>query len=196
METARASATRIRRVALTVAVATLAGVFAGGCGDSNVQNRDAETGTWTVAVTDWDFPKRQHLGTPVEMKITVRNDDAKDIDNLAVTITGLRKYVEQEGQATRTRPVWLRDEDSRGDQTPYSAALADTFDAGPLTAGESKTFKLKVTPLRRGKHAVSYSLSTNVFGGGKAVFADGEPASERRTVVIDPTPNFDESAFD
>ncbi|MFY9265097.1 MAG: hypothetical protein WAO61_06695 [Solirubrobacterales bacterium] len=191
-----ASATGIGRFALIAVVAVVASFFAVGCGDDPRQEAGVKTGTWNVSVVDWSFPKRQPLGTPVVMALTVRNEDARDIDHLAITITGLRDYVNQDGQAVKTRPVWIRDETSKGEQTPYSSALSDTFDAGPLAAGATTTFSLPVTPLRRGEHEIGYRLGVGVVGGGQAQLPDGSPAADRRTVTIDPTPNFDKSVFD
>lgn len=188
---------RIRTVTLT-AVAVLLTTFAiAGCGSGGErQDANAQTGTWKVAVEQWEFPAVQPLGRPVTMKLVIRNIDTRDIPTVVVSIGGLREPVQQQGSATRTRPIWIVNEVREGDQTPYNSLTKTSYDTGALEPGEVRTFELPLTPLRRGEHVVSYTLAAGLFGGAKLETVDGDPAAGSRTVAIDPNPDFDESAFD
>jgi hypothetical protein len=168
-----------------------------GCGGGERQDANAPSGTWEVTVTDWNFPETQPLGRPVDFELTVRNDDQRDIPQLIVTIAGLKQFVEQRNAATITRPIWIVNDVNYSDVTPYNSALATSYNLGPLAAGDTKEYKIGLTPLRRGEHRVGYSLSGDLFGKAKLVRAeDGGIAGETRVVRIDPTPDFDESIFE
>ncbi|HEV7918856.1 MAG TPA: hypothetical protein VGO97_04695 [Solirubrobacterales bacterium] len=186
---------RNRAWGLVLTVSLLGAAALSGCGGEQ-QDANAKAGTWTVAVDEFKFAKRQPLARPVEFALKIRNTDTRDIPHVALTVTGLREQVAQHGQATKTRPIWVINTPPAGEQTPYATELGNTFDLGPLPAGQVKIFKLNLTPIRRGSHTVSYSLATNLFGSGKAALEDGSPAEGKRTVAIDPTPDFDESVFD
>lgn len=181
-------------MSLLAVLVALSGLLAAGCGGE--PSAGGATSPMKVEVERWVFPKRQPLGTPVTMKIVIRNVDTRDMRQLAVTVGGLRLPVNQERAEIRTRPVWIVNESLRGDQTPYDTLTSSTFDLGRLAAGESKTFALPLTPLRRGEHQVNYQIDDGVVSRTPVETADGSPAAAKRTVVIDPTPAFDESVFD
>lgn len=192
-----ARAARIWKTTLAALAAAVAVLALAGCGDSGErQNANSPTGTWKVAIEEWKFPTRQPLGRPATMKIVVRNIDTRDIPAVVFTVGGLRTPVQQKGSATRTRPIWIVNETRQGDQTPYNSLTKSSFTTGPLQTGETRTFELPLTPLRRGEHVVSYSLAASLSNGAKLETVDGDPAAGSRTVAIDPTPDFDESAFD
>lgn len=189
-----AQSARIWRISLLAGLLALGGLLAAGCGgDSSPQGTAAAV---KLEVARWVFPKRQPLGTPVTMKIVIRNVDTRDVKQLAVTIGGLREPVTQQNSDGRTRPVWIVNEGERDDATPYDTLTTSTYDLGTLAAGQSKTFEMPLTPLRRGEHEVSYKIGDGVVIGTPAETADGSPLAAKRLVVIDPTPEFDESAFD
>lgn len=189
-----AQSARIWRISLLAGLFALSGFLAAGCGGDS-----SSTGTSAAVkleVSRWAFPKRQPLGRPVTMKIVIRNVDTRDVEQLAVTIGGLRKIVKQQGADSRTRPVWIANKGERDDATPYEALTTSTYDLGTLAAGRSTTFEMQMTPLRRGEHEVSYAIGDGVVVGTPAEAADGSPVAAKRLVVIDPTPEFDESVFD
>ncbi|MBK5229934.1 MAG: hypothetical protein JJE27_02065 [Thermoleophilia bacterium] len=194
MKTNAAAAARVKMVALTSCLAIFAGLLIGGCG-GEAQDATHSTGTWKVSVEQWRFPKRQPLGTPVDMKLVIRNVDSRDLPHLAITIGGLAEPVAQQNAASRARPIWIINAVRGGDQTAYNSLTKRTFRLGPIAAGAVRTFTLPLTPLRRGEHVVSYSITADIYGAGKAETADGEPADGKRTIAIDPTPNIDRSAF-
>lgn len=195
MGTNAATAARISRKALAAGLAIIVGLLASGC-EGDAQDANAKTGTWKVAVEKWEFPKRQPLGTPVTMKLVVRNVDTREMPHLIVTVGGLTMPVDQQRAQSRARPVWIINDDPKGNQTVFSSLEKRTFSTGPLAPDEARTFSLAVTPIRRGKHAVSYSIAPDLFGTGRAETVDGDDATGIRSIAIDPTPNFDESVFD
>ncbi|MBI4896955.1 MAG: hypothetical protein HY827_01140 [Actinobacteria bacterium] len=195
METHVAIAARIKRFTLAAALAIALGMLAGGCGGAP-QDKNEATGTWKVAIEKWVFPKRQPLGTPVTMKLVVRNVDTREMPRLAITIGGLTIPVDQQRAQSRARPIWVLNNLRKGDQTAYNALSKRTFLLGSLAPGEARTFELPLTPIRRGEHAVNYSIAPDLYGKGKAETADGKAATGVRSIAIDPTPNFDESVFD
>ena len=195
MGTNAATAARISRTALAVGLAIIVSLLASGCED-DAQDANAKPGTWKVAVEKWEFPKRQPLGTPVTMKLVVRNVDTREMPHLVVTVGGLAMPVDQQRAQSRARPVWIINDDPEGNQTVYKTLEKRTFLTGALAPGEARTLTLAITPIRRGKHAVSYAINPDLFGTGRAETADGDDATGVRSVAIDPTPNFDESVFD
>lgn len=193
----RAARTWARAGRATLLLAVVFSVLAlTGCGGDERQDVDAPTGTWTVEVINWKFPERQPLGRPVNFVLTVRNDDQRDIPSLILTIAGMKQFVEQGNAATTTRPVWIPNEINYADVTPYNSALAQSFDLGPLPAGDFKRYVLPLTPLRRGEHRIGYSLNAGLYGDARIVNADETPAADTRIIAIDPTPDFDRSVFD
>lgn len=188
-------AARAMRAGLALCVVAALASPVAGCGDDR-QDVGTPAENWTVAVEKWEFPERQSLGTPVTMKLVVRNVDSRDMPNIAVTIRGLTAGVRQQGAQSRARAIWIVNDVRKGDQTAYNSVDSRTYSLGPLAAGDTKIFKLPVTPLKRGKHVVSYEIAPDVYGKGSAETADGTPATGKREIAIDPTPNFDESVFD
>lgn len=182
--------------ALLVAFAITCALIVVGCGGGETQDQDAVEGTWNVEVVGWKFPERQPLGRPVDFILTVRNDDERDIPQLILTIAGMKQFVEQGNAASNTRPIWIPTDVKYSDVTPYNSALAQSYNLGPLASDDFARYKLTLTPLRRGEHRIGYSLAGNLFGTAKIVNADDTPAASTRVVVIDPTPDFDESIFD
>jgi hypothetical protein len=182
--------------ALALALVVLVAIPLAGCGGGKEQSADAPSGTWTVLVEEWKFPKRQYLGTPTDFVLRIRNTDTREIPQLIVTIDGLRTRVEQVGAASEVRPIWLPQDVDYANVTPYNSTLASSFNMGPLAAGDVKTYKVTLSPLRRGDHKVGYSLAPDLFGDNKIVDSDDQPAKDTRTVAIDPTPQFDDKFFE
>ncbi|MGK2877182.1 MAG: hypothetical protein ACSLFF_01185 [Solirubrobacterales bacterium] len=180
-------------MALVAAVA----ISVAGCGSGEPQDKNAASGTWTVAVEEWKFPKRQFLGTPTDFVLKIRNTDTRPIPQLIATIEGLRMRVKQVGAASEIRPIWLTSEVNYAEVTPYNSALASSFNFGPLAPGATKTYTVTLSPLRRGRHEVGYRLAADLFSDAKVVNgADNTPAADTRTVAIDATPQFDDDFFD
>ncbi|MFT4048726.1 MAG: hypothetical protein QM648_02705 [Solirubrobacterales bacterium] len=180
-----------------LALAVVFALFLSGCGGGERQDANAPSGSWKVTVLDWKFAVHQSLGTPQPFTIQVRNDDTRTIPNLIITIEGLKTLVYQPGAASAVRPIWLTQDVDYANSTPYNSTLGQSFNMGPVEPGDTVTYNVMLTPLRRGEHEVSYQLHPDLFGDGTVVNAsDGMNASETRTVAIDPTPVFDEKLFE
>lgn len=179
----------------TLVFAVLAALALSGC-RQEAQNADAPTGTWRASVLEWKFPKEQPLGTPVDFELKIRNDDERTIPEVVLTISGLKTAVEQPGAASKFRPIWLPNDVNYADVTPYNSTLASTYNLGSLASGDTKTYKLGLTPLRRGEHQVGYSLAASLYGGARIVGEDDQTLGDNRIVAIDSTPKFDKSFFE
>lgn len=180
-----------------IALVALVLAFAlSGCGGGPRQDKDAASGTWKVTVLGWKFAKTQPLGKPQDFVLRVRNDDTRTIPDLIVTIRGIKTFVQQPGAASTIRPIWLTQDVNYANTTPYNSPLAQSFNMGPLEAGQTSTYSVTLTPLRRGEHRVGYTLAPALFGDNKIVnAADDTPAADTRMIAIDPTPVFDEKLF-
>jgi hypothetical protein len=194
-ESEHISAWRKPAYALVVAIVVALAIPLAGCGGGERQDANAPSGKWSVLVEEWKFPKRQFLGTPTDFVLRVRNTDTRAIPQLVVTINGLRTTVKQEGAASLVRPIWLTQDVDYADVTPYNSSLASSFNVGPLAAGAVKTYKVALTPLRRGEHEVGYSLAAGLFGKATIVDDNDAPVKGSRSVAIDPTPQFDKKFF-
>ena len=157
-----------------------------GCGGGGErQDADEPSGTWTVDVVDAEFPERQRLAQAEEMVIRVRNREQRAIPNVAVTVEGFGKRSEQSGLADPNRPVWIIDDGPRGGTTAYT----NTWALGRIPAGESKTFKWRVTPVQAGDHEISYRVSAGLDGKAKARLAGGDRAEGRFDVNVRRAPS-------
>lgn len=181
--------------ALVVALLVAVAIPFAGCGSSERQDANAPSGSWSVVVEEWKFPKRQFLGTPTDFVLKIRNTDTTAIPQLIVTVEGLRMRVKQVGAASEIRPIWLTSEVDYAQTTPYNSALASSFNLGTLAAGAVKTYTIDLTPLRRGTHEVGYKLAGDLFGKAKIYDGNDAPAEDVRTVAIDATPQFDDEFF-
>jgi hypothetical protein len=156
----------------SVAICALGALLVSGCGggESKRQDADEESGNWTVDVVEASFPSDQRLAEQAEMRVRVRNEDSKEMPNLAITVDGFQKRSEQPGLADPSRPVWIIDDAPRGGVTAYT----NTWALGKLKAGEEKEFVWKVTPVKAGNYEVKYRVAAGLDGKAKAVLAGGE----------------------
>ena len=181
--------------ALVALMLLAAALLVAGCGGER-GDANATTGNFKVKVVSWRFPKQQPLGKPQNFTIVVRNVDSQAIPQLVLTVRGLREFVKQPGTASNTRPIWLPNEVNYANVTPNSTSTGTTYSLGKLDAGQRRSFTLPMTPIRRGEHSIGYVLAGNIYGTAKVELEDGNPASDQRTIAIDPTPVFDERVFD
>jgi hypothetical protein len=99
----------------------------------------------------------------------------------------------QPNLAIPSRPVWILEEGYpklAGQQASAGAEAAqtDTFDFGPLAAGETRNIVWNVTPIRAGTFTVHYRVAAGLQGKAKAVTADGSVPEGEFVVRIVSTP--------
>ena len=161
-----------------------ASIGVAGCGGGERQDADEPSGTFAVEVVDASFPEEQNLADRTEMKITVRNRDTKPVPIVAVTVDSFSTDSEQPGLADPSRPVWVVDEAPEGGTTAYT----NTWALGELPAGESRTFRWRVTPVRAGRHEVSYRVAAGLTGKAKAQTSSGGTPEGSFTVRVSDDP--------
>lgn len=161
-----------------------AAAFAAGCGGGERQDADEPEGTYKVEVTEASFPGEQKLAKRSTLRITVRNADTKAIPNIAVTLRGLERRVDDPDLADPRRPVFAlngepveigglpesRPQTPRGGDTAY----VDTWALGELRPGQSRTFEWSVTAVEAGPYKLTYEISAGLDGKAKAVDRSGQ----------------------
>jgi hypothetical protein len=186
------------------------------CGGGESQGAAEPSGSFRVDVAKAEFPERQRLVQASDLQLEVRNIDDQTIPNLAVTIyTGDTKAggtatgsgqgsfntpVDQPGLANRNRAVWILENqypkvlppgvENPGEAPSAGAAAAqtDTFQFGPMRAGDSKDIVWRVTPVRAGTYTVHYEVAAGLEGKAKAVTAEGGPVKGQFVATINRKP--------
>jgi hypothetical protein len=158
-------------------------VLLAGCGG---QRRDAHAphGTFTVAVEQAAFPRRQHLAEPAALVLTVRNTGARTIPDLVVTVHGFTDRSGSERDADPTRDVWIVD------HGPPDAATAfdDTWAAGALAPGRARTLRWTAVPAIAGTHRITYAIAPATEGPASAELRGGGVPQATLTVQISAAP--------
>jgi hypothetical protein len=184
--------------ALRVSLCCLAAVVAAGCGGGERQDANESDASYDVTVVDAKFPQAQRLAEQSELEITVRNDDAETIPDIAVTLKGLGRRMDNPNLQDPTRPVFVIDSHAAeiggykdvklsapgGGQT----ALVDTWTLGELKPGAKKTFRWRLTAVKPGPFELSYAVAAGLGGKAKAVGpGDAQPqGSFKGTITAKP----------
>lgn len=179
----------MRRPVILLAVLALAG-----CGGDPRQDADEPSGEFRVEVVDASFPERQHVAESVELKMTVRNADDRELRNVAVTVE-----TEPEGDnaalafgqgsteadlADSGRPIWVLDEGPAGGEV----ATTNTWSAGTLRAGQEKELTWKLVASRPGRYTVGYRVSPGLTGRAQAAQGANTAGSFEVTIDDEPVP--------
>ena len=162
---------------MTAAAVALA--LASGCGGSG-QRQDAgeDAATYPVVIASDSFPARQALAERSQMRIAVRNVGDHTIPNLAVTIeadgsgTAVEAFgraLDEPGNATQSRPVWVVDEGPVNGDT----ASPNTWALGPLRPNRTATFVWKVAAVRSGHYVLTYRLAGSLTGRSQLRLENG-----------------------
>jgi hypothetical protein len=173
------------------AFAALLLVFcAGGCGGG--ERRDAgssgggEDDVYTVDIVRASFPLRQHLGDRRAFVLTVRNTGERAIPNLAVTLRGFFRRGGGSAQADSRELVWLVDDEPVNSVT----AIQDTWTAGELRPGATRTMRWNVTPSLAGVHRLAYAVAPDLVGTARIRANGGVRARGVMTVRVDAAPPY------
>jgi hypothetical protein len=160
-----------------------------GCGGGERQDANEDEASYDVEVVRADFPERQRLARDAELAITVRNDDTETIPNVAVTVDGFYRRLEDPDLADPSRPVFVLDGEPSdfggypdvkvAGPTGGNTALVNTWALGPLKPGKERTFRWRVTPVKAGPFKISYAVAAGLQGNAEAVGAGGaQPRGE------------------
>jgi hypothetical protein len=175
-------------------VAALAtAVLLAGCGGSPRQDEDEPDGSFKLEVADAIFPASQSIAESATMEVAVRNADSKTAPNVAVTVetdpgkpgTGTVAFgrrVDDARLSDPERPVWIVDEGPKGGDS----AATNTWALGALKAGQTKTFRWKVTAVEPGSYTIKYRISPGL--NGRAKLAGGGRTDGSFKVQIDDKP--------
>jgi hypothetical protein len=169
--------------ALLVGLCGLLAAGAIGCGGERQDENEAEA-SYDVEIVKAKFPERQRLAQESELAITVRNDDTETIPDIAVTLAGLDRRLENPSISDPTRPVFVIDGDPveiggypdvklaapEGGQT----ALVGTWTLGKLKPNAEKTFRWRMTAVRPGPFEITYAVAAGLDGKATAVGPDDE----------------------
>ena len=168
-------------------------VLVAGCGGSPRQDADERAGSYRLEVTGARFPASQSIAQPAQMVVRVRNADSKTAPNVAVTVetdpgkpgagtVAFGQRVDDARLSDPERPVWVVDEGPKGGDS----AATNTWALGALKAGQSKTFRWKVTAVAPGSYTIKYRISPGLHG--KARLAAGGRTDGAFRVRIDDKP--------
>lgn len=171
-------------------LAVVSAVTLAACGGESSSDSNERAGNYPVAITQAEFPAKQHLGQTSLMRIGVRNTGKKTIPALTVSVTVRSEEGEasslpfavhdpQPGLAQPDRPVWVlaahypkRNGDSAAGGAETSSAK--TFNFGPLKANKSVVGVWKLSAVKAGDYKLLYSIDAGLSGTAKAKTAAGK----------------------
>jgi hypothetical protein len=170
-----------------------------GCGGGERQDANEDDASYEVTVVDAKFPTTQRLAEESNLSITVRNDAEETIPNVAVTLKGIERAVDNPNLQDPNRPVFVIDGNvaqiggyqdvklaaPQGGQT----ALVDTWTLGKLEPGAKKTFRWRLTAVKPGPFEVSYAVAAGLGGKAKAVGpGDAQPQGSFKGTITAKAP--------
>lgn len=171
--------------ALLVCLCGLAAVTTAGCGGGDRQDENEGDASYDVTVVDATFPKRQQLAQKSELAITVRNDGSETIPDLAVTLDGFYRRLDDPDLADPNRVVFLVDgvDKEIGGYPEVKLAgpgggpvsQSGTWVGGELEPNAERTLRWRVTALRPGPYEITYEVAAGLDGKAKAVGDGGIP---------------------
>lgn len=177
----------MRRLALVCAV------LVAGCGGGARQDAGEPSGEFKVEVVSASFPRAQHVGQAVQLRVRVRNADRRTLRNVAVTVqtkpvagtaaVAFGQHAVDPALADSARPVWVLAEGPVGGDV----ANVNTWSAGTLGPSESKVLVWRLVASKAGRYTVEYSVSPGLTGKAKAAAGD-TGGSFRVTIADGPVP--------
>jgi hypothetical protein len=164
------------------AMGVLAALAVAGCG-GQAQDAGEPSGHFHVRVVGASFPTHQAISKPAVMRIRVTNADHRALPDVAVTVQTHPKArgggateafgasdTQDTSLAADARPIWVVDVQPKGGET----ALTNTWSAGALQPGETRTFVWHLVPVKPGAYTVSYAVAPGLY-------AKARPARGERT---------------
>ncbi len=154
-----------------------------GCVGQEQQDEDEPSGRYQVEVVEATFPQQQKLAKRSDLVIRVRNGGSKVIPNVAVTVDGFSRRVDDPDLADPNRPVFvingrqkrIGDYPEAKEQAPVGCetSYVGTWACGKLKPGEEKTFRWGVTAVKAGPFKIKWAVAAGLDGKAKAVDAEG-----------------------
>lgn len=169
-------------------------VLLAGCGGEARQDADEPSGEFEVEVVAASFPRVQHIGEPVELKLTVRNGEQDEaLRTVAVTVetqprgddaaVAFGQNKRGAGLSDAARPVWVLDEGPAGGDTAY----VNTWLAGSLGPGRERELVWKLVPSKAGSYDIAYRVQPGLTGSARAARGDTAGSFTVR-ITSDPVP--------
>jgi hypothetical protein len=173
-------------------------VMLAACGQQPRQDENEPKGNFKVEVTRASFPSQQKLAKRSNLVIVVRNNGDKTVPNLAVTLNGFDRRVNDPDLADPNRPIFAvngRPQSIGGfpeakEAAPAGAetALVNTWALGKVRPGKEKKFKWTVTAVKAGPFHISYKVAAGLNGKARAVGPDGTAPRGRFDGTVSDTP--------
>jgi hypothetical protein len=187
-----------RRKAKTALAVGLVALLVTACGQAK-QDAHEPNATFTLKVLHASFPAKQAVAKPSALELEILNAGTSTVPNVAVTVVSFYYRSEFPHLAEHARPIWVVDQGPGAvPQKPVETVLnspggnvtstANTWAAGPLAAGESRTFRWMLTPVKTGTHTVAYKVAAGLSGKARAQTVGGGPLGGFFRVDIAPQP--------
>jgi hypothetical protein len=170
------------------------------CGSEPRQDEEEAEGTYKVEVVKASFPGQQKLAKSSNLVITVRNAGDRAIPNVAVTVDGFDRRVDDPDLADPSRPTFVingqpkeiggfpeaKEASPKGGET----AFVNTWALGRLKPGAERTFRWGVTAVQGGPFRIKYTVAAGLHGKAKAVDESGvRPVGVFRGTISDEAPD-------
>ena len=145
------------------------------------------------------FPAKQAVAKPSALELEIMNAGTSTVPNVAVTVVSFYYHSEFPHLAESARPIWIVDQGPGAiPQKPVETVLsapggnvtstANTWAAGPLASGETRTFRWMLTPVKSGTHNVAYKVAAGLSGKARAQTVGGGPLGGFFRVEVAPQP--------
>ena len=185
----------MRRWSWPTVAALATAAFVAGCGGGPRQDEDEPKGSYRLEVAGAKFPASQSIAESATMEVSVRNADSKTAPNVAVTVEtdaskpgeGIVAFGQRSDDprlADPERPVWVVDEGPAGGDS----AATNTWTLGALKAGQTKTFRWKVTAVEPGTYTIKYRISPGIDGRARLARGGRTTGSFRVDIADKPVP--------
>ena len=178
----------------TAATAAVALALAAGCGGDDDQDAE-QPASYRVAAPRATFPENQQLAHEVTLEIAVKNTGSRTIPNVAATLLtngadgtvadAFSRISDEEGLASRTRPVWIVDEGPVNGETAYG----NTWALGSVAPNRTRTFRWRVVPVRAGRYTLRYRLFGSTTGQSRLRLRNGEAPKGSISVRVSGKPS-------